>query len=330
MKYRKFAGTAVQVSEVGLGCWQIGGTEWGDVTDAQALDTLQTAIDSGITFLDTADIYGQGRSERLIAQYLRGGGKRDQLFIATKLGRRSDPGWPENFSAKWVRQHTEDSLERLGTDRLDLTQTHCLPLDELRSHDTFGTLATLQQEGKIRGFGASVETIDEALQCLQVPGLSSLQIIFNIFRQRPIDELFAQAAAKNVAIIVRLPLASGLLSGKMSATTPFAATDHRVFNRNGEKFNVGETFAGVPFESGLAVVEQMRKWVPNGQSMAAWALRWCLDFPQVTVVIPGAKHAAQVQSNASASELPPIAPEVHHQLRELYRIQVAPMVRGRV
>ncbi len=330
MKYRQFASTNSQVSEVGMGCWQIGGSEWGDVTDSQALDTLQSAVDAGITFLDTADIYGQGRSERLIAQFLRRGGNRDGLFIATKLGRRSDPGWPENFSAKWVRQHTDDSLERLGVDVLDLTQTHCLPLDLMQQHDTFSTLSQLQQAGKIRGFGASVETIDEALRCLQIPGLSSLQIIFNIFRQRPIDELFAKAAAQKVAIIVRLPLASGLLSGKMSTTTQFAATDHRAFNRNGEKFNVGETFAGVPYEQGLSVVEQMRSWVPDGQSMAAWALRWCLDFPEVTVVIPGAKHAAQVQANASASLLPPIAPDIHLKLRELYRDRVAPIVRGRV
>jgi aryl-alcohol dehydrogenase-like predicted oxidoreductase len=330
MQTRAFGAGGPQVSEVGIGCWQIGGTEWGDVTDPQALDTLQAAAEAGVTFIDTADIYGDGRSERLIGQFLQERGDRERFFIATKLGRRSQPGWPENFSPAVVRQHTEDSLRRLGVEWLDLTQTHCLPQEELQRHRVFETLATLQSEGKIRGFGASVETVAEALECLRVPGLRSLQIIFNLFRQQPIEALLPAAQAAGVALIVRLPLASGLLAGKFRLDSQFAVTDHRHFNREGQSFNVGETFAGVPWELGLQVVEQWRPLVPAGATMAQWALRWCLDHPAVTVVIPGAKHAEQARQNAASSDLAPLPAETHRQLREQFQAEVQPHVRGRI
>ncbi len=330
MFHRTFGKDGRSVSEVGIGCWQIGGTEWGDVTDDEALRTLHAAADAGITFIDTADIYGGGRSERLIGTFLRERSDRDRFFIATKLGRRSDPGWPENFSPTTVRQHTEDSLQRLGVEALDLTQTHCLPLGELRGHAVFETLANLQQAGKIRGFGASVETVDEARQCLEVPGLRSLQIIFNIFRQQPIQELFPLAVERGVALIIRLPLASGMLAGKFAKESTFAATDHRHFNRDGESFNVGETFAGVPWELGLEVVEQFRPLVPTGATMAQWALRWCLDHPAVTVVIPGAKHPEQARQNAASSDLAAIPVETHQHIQAIFEQRIRPMIKGKI
>jgi aryl-alcohol dehydrogenase-like predicted oxidoreductase len=330
MNHRKFSNLNREVSEIGLGCWQIGGTEWGDVSDTQAVATLKAATESGMTFLDTADIYGHGRSEQLIGQFLKQSQTRDSLFIATKFGRRSDPGWPENFSPTAVRQHTDDSLKRLGVEIIDLTQSHCLPMDLMLKHGTFEALNELKQAGKIRAFGSSVETIAEAHECLKIPGLSSLQIIFNIFRQAPIDELFAEAKKKQVAIIVRLPLASGLLSGKINRSTQFAATDHRVYNRHGEQFNVGETFSGIPFDEGLQLVEEFRAFVRPDETMAQWALRWCLDFPEVTVLIPGAKHAEQALENAQASLLHPLGPEVHQRLKAIYKQKIRDLIRGKV
>jgi len=330
MQQRPFAGHQAAVSEVGLGCWQIGGTEWGDVSDQQALDTLNAAAEAGITFIDTADIYGDGRSERLVGRFLQSRPDRHRFFVATKLGRRSQPGWPQNFQPAMVRQHTEDSLRRLGVEALDLTQTHCLPWDQIQQFGVFETLADLQQAGKIKAFGASVETLQEARSCLDVSGLASLQIIFNIFRQQAIEELFPLAQARQVSLIVRLPLASGLLAGKFQPDTQFPANDHRQFNRDGQYFNVGETFAGVPFELGLQAVEQMRPLVPSEATMAQWALRWCLDFPQVTVVIPGAKHPEQARGNAASSDLPPLSAETHEQLRHIFSRQIQPHIKGQV
>ena len=259
MRTRIFPATGQAVSEVGLGTWQLGGTEWGDVTDEQALETLTAAAEAGVTLLDTADIYGGGRSEQLIGRFLRERGRRDQFFLATKLGRRPDPGWPANFTREAVIGHTEDSLRRLGVERIDLTQTHCLPQANLADGVVWETLRELIRAGKLSAFGASVETVDEAWDCLAIEGLSSLQIIFNVFRQKPLEKLLEAAAAKGVAIIVRLPLASGLLSGKFNAATQFAPTDHRTFNRDGQKFNVGETFAGLELTEGLELVEDLRR-----------------------------------------------------------------------
>jgi|YNPNPStandDraft_1061719.scaffolds.fasta_scaffold07592_3 aryl-alcohol dehydrogenase-like predicted oxidoreductase len=329
MHQRHFPALSKPVSEIGIGTWQLGGTEWGDVPEEEALSTLAAAADVGVTFIDTADIYGLGRSESLIGRFLKGRPDRDRFVVATKLGRHPEPGWPANFTRDIVRKHTEDSLRRLGVDVIDLTQTHSLPLEVMRDTGIFDFLRELRDEGKIKAFGASVESVEEALFCLDVEGMASLQIIFNIFRQKPIDALFDQAQAKGIALIIRLPLASGLLAGKFTQATTFAPNDHRSFNRDGEKFNVGETFAGLPFEKGLQLVEKIRPWVPAGMTMAQMALRWCLDFEAVTTVIPGAKRPDQARANAAASDLPMLSPTLHNRLGRFYETQVAPYIRGK-
>jgi len=327
MNTRIFGKTGRVVGEVGLGTWQIGGN-WGDVTDDAALATLRTAVEAGTTFLDTADVYGSGRSESLIGRFLRETGARDRLFIATKLGRRGDPGWPANFSRAVVRQHTEDSLRRLGIDALDLTQLHCVPVEVLKRGELFGWLGELQREGKIKAYGASVEAMDEALWCCAQPGCAALQIIFNIFRQKPVHVLFDTVRRNGVALIVRLPLASGLLGGRMTKATTFAADDHRTFNRDGQSFNVGETFAGLPFEKGVDLADALRPLVPPGLSMAELALRWCLDFEAVSVIIPGAKNPAQAKANAQAALYAPLGAERHVKLTAFYEREVAAHIRG--
>jgi aryl-alcohol dehydrogenase-like predicted oxidoreductase len=322
---RQFGSSGVQVSEVGLGCWQLGG-DWGEVTDEQALATLRAAAESGTRFFDTADVYGQGRSEQLIGRFLRESGSR--VFVATKLGRFPQPGWPENFTERAFRQHTEASLQRLGVDALELTQLHCIPTEQMARGEVFEWLRKLKKEGKIRQFGASVESMDEALLCLEQEGLASLQIIFNIFRQKPIEALFPAAKRKGVALIVRLPLASGLLAGKFNRQTQFAPEDHRNYNRDGQSFNVGETFAGLPFEKGVDMAERLKPMVPEGMTMAQMALRWCLDFDAVSTIIPGAKRPEQARSNAAASDLPPLGPQLHERLSSFYLQQVASHIRG--
>jgi aryl-alcohol dehydrogenase-like predicted oxidoreductase len=328
MNNRIFGKTGRSVGEVGLGTWQIGGN-WGDVGEADATATLQAAYDGGVTFFDTADVYGGGLSEERIGRFLKQtSGARDDVFIASKLGRGGDPGWPENFTRAAVRQHTEASLQRLQIDALDLTQLHCVPTDELRKGDLFGWLDELVEEGKLKAYGASVESMEEALICIEDGRCSSLQIIFNTLRQKPIDVLFDRALAAEVALIVRLPLASGLLGGKMSAATAFAEDDHRKFNRDGEAFNVGETFSGLTFAKGLEAIEAIRPLVPEGMNMAEMALRWCLDHEAVSVLIPGARNPAQVHTNIKASALPALSLELHEQLRAIYRDQVAAHIRG--
>jgi aryl-alcohol dehydrogenase-like predicted oxidoreductase len=313
------------VGEVGLGTWQIG-SGWGDVPEAEAMGTLHAAVEAGTTLFDTADVYGMGRSEKLIGRFLRESGAK--VFVATKLGRFSPPGWPGNFSRETIRAHTEASLRRLGVEALDLTQLHCVPHDVLKQGDVFEHLRELKREGKIRRFGASVESMDEAVTCLGQEGLSSLQIIFNLFRQKPVGTLFADALRRNVALLVRLPLASGLLGGKMTKSTVFAEGDHRSFNRNGEKFNVGETFAGLPFEKGVELADELKGLVPAGILLPDMALRWCLDFEAVTAIIPGARSPAQARSNARASSVPPLSPGLHGLLADLYRDKVASFIRG--
>ena len=328
MHHRPFGNAGVSVSEIGLGCWQLGGADWGDVSDEQALATLRAATDAGVDFFDTADVYGLGRSETLIGKFLAAEGKRGKVFVATKLGRFPQPGWPEHFTPATVRAHTEASLRRLGVEALDLTQLHCIPMDVMRDGGVFESLRALKREGKIRHFGASVESMEEARLCLRQEGLASLQIIFNIFRQKPVEELFDEAARRGVALIVRLPLASGLLSGRMGRGTRFAAGDHRNYNRDGQKFNVGETFAGLPFEKGVELADGLKPLVPAGMDMAEMALRWCLDFPAVSVVIPGAKDPAQARRNAQASDRPPLPPGLHESLAAFYREHVTGHIRG--
>lgn len=325
MKTRPFGNTGRNVSEIGLGTWQLG-SGWGNVTDAVALDTLRSAYDAGVTFFDTADVYGDGRSETLIGQFLRQTpAARDRVFVATKLGRRN---WPHGFTRAHVRQFTEDSLQRLGVDALDLTQLHCIPTDVLKRGEMLGWLQELKHEGKLKAYGASVESMDEASFCVTHGGVSTLQIIFNIFRQKPIHTLFNAALARNVGIIVRLPLASGLLSGKMTAQTTFPENDHRLFNRDGQHFNVGETFAGLPYEVGVQLADELKSMVPAGVSMAAWALRWCLDFEAVSTVIPGARNPQQVLGNVAATTLPPLGATAHVQLAAFYARSVAQHIRG--
>ncbi len=327
MQQRVFGNSGESVSEIGLGCWQLGGSDWGDVGEDEALATLRAAVESGVNFFDTADVYGSGRSESLIGRFLKESAA--PVFIATKLGRFSPPGGQENFTLATMRAHTEASLHRLQAETIDLTQLHCIPTEELRRGEVFDHLRTLQQEGKTRRFGASVESVEEAHICLEQPGLTSLQVIFNIFRQKLIDELFDAARAKNVAIIVRLPLASGLLTGKMGKDTHFAAGDHRNYNRDGQAFNVGETFAGLPFEKGVELADALRSLVPPGMTPTQMALRWCLDFPAVTTVIPGAKNPEQARANASAAALPPLDPALHGTLRRFYDAEeVAAHIRG--
>ncbi len=328
MKSRRFSKTNVDVSEIGIGTWQLGGTEWGDVSDRQALDTLQAAAEAGVTFIDTADIYGDGRSETLIGRFLKERSDRDRFFLATKLGLRSAPGWPKNFERETVFKHTEDSLRRLGVEALDLTQTHCIPAEQMQSGQVFGHLAELQQQGKIKAFGASVESLHDALLCLEHEGLASLQIIFNIFRQKPIKVLFERAKQQGVAVIVRLPLASGVLAGKITRDTTFGENDHRNYNRDGQCFNVGETFAGLPQETAVELAETIRPMVPAEMTMAQFALRWCLDFDAVTTVIPGSKHPQQARANASASDLSPLCDDLHDRLRILYKDRVKASIRG--
>jgi len=329
MRTRLFADTQRRVSEVGLGTWQLGGTEWGHVSDEQALATLKAAADAGVRFFDTADIYGLGRSETLIGRFLRERADRDQFFVATKLGRFPQPGWPDNFSRKTIFQHTENSLRRLGVDAVDLMQTHCIPIEHLQQYEVFEHLRELVRQGKIKAFGASVESIDEALWCLRQEGLRSLQIIFNIFRQKPIESLFPLARNARVALIARLPLASGLLSGRLTADSTFAENDHRSFNRDGQRFNVGETFAGLPFARGVELADMLKPLVPDQFTMAQFALRWCLDFEEVTTVIPGCKRPEQARANALASDLPPLSPTLHRHIRQFYQDEVAPWIRGK-
>lgn len=325
MNQRTFHNTAV--GEIGLGCWQLGGGDWGDVSDDTALAILHAAIDAGTTFLDTADVYGGGRSERLIGRFLTESGRTD-LFVATKLGRNGTPGGAANYTLEAMRAHTDASRERLGVEALDLTQLHCVATDALRGGAIFENLRTLQREGRIKAWGASVESVEEAHLCLAQKGCVSLQVIFNVFRQKLIDELFEAARAKNVALIVRLPLASGLLSGKMTSETTFGPRDHRSYNRDGKAFNVGETFAGLGFDKGVELADKLRPFVPSGLSLAEMALRWCLDFEAVTVVIPGASRPDQARGNAAVSGLPPLPADLNEQLRRFYDDEVKAFVRG--
>ena len=304
MKTRVLGRTGATISEIGFGAWQIGGA-WGDVSEEDGKRALQAALDSGVTFIDTADVYGDGRSEKIIRAVLkeRGG---ERPFVATKAGRRLTPHVAEGYTGANIEAFIERSLENLGVETLDLVQLHCPPTEVYYRPELFGALDRLITKGKILNYGVSVEKVEEALKAIEYPGVATVQIIYNIFRQRPHDLFFAEAKKKNVGVIVRVPLASGLLSGKISGDTVFAADDHRNFNRHGEAFDVGETFAGVPFEAALEAVEQLRALIPANVPMAQFALRWILEQEAVSVVIPGARNAAQAQSNAAASTLPSI------------------------
>lgn len=332
MRSRSIPRADAQVSEIGLGCWQIGGSDWSAVDHEMALHILSTAYENGITMFDTADIYGDGRSERLIGEFLAGTDRSPDIpvFVATKLGRSSEPGWPKNFRHTTMRKHAEGSMRRLGVDRLDLLQLHCVPIDELAKGDVFDHLREMREDGLIRAFGASIESVEEAKICMAQDGLASLQIIFNIFRQAPALEIFDMALERGVALIVRLPLASGLLSGRFDADTRFAPTDHRNYNRDGQAFSIGETFAGVPFDLGVGLLDSIRPLVPPDMTMAQFAQRWILDHPAVTTVITGASRPDQARRNAAVSDLPAVLPDTHAELRSLYETRVRGVVRGPV
>ncbi len=325
MDTRAFANTGRQVSEIGLGCWQLGGSDWGSIDEQACHAILAAAVDAGVNFFDTADVYGSGRSETLIGKFLKQTGH--EIFVATKLGRTGEL-YPDHYREATVRAATEASLKRLGVDTLDLTQLHCVPPEILRRGEIFEWLRKLRDEGKIRHFGASVESMDEAMICLDQPGLASLQIIFNLFRQKPAETLFPAALARNVALIVRLPLASGVLAGNFSAATVFPETDHRNYNRDGQAFNVGETFAGLPYQKAVGLADALKPLVPAGLTMAQLAQRWILDHPAVTTVITGASRPSQVSANAGVSALPPLSDEVHETLRDFYQREVSAHIRG--
>ncbi len=325
MRYRAFKN--IQVAEVGLGTWQLGSTDWGNVDEEEAMQILQTYADAGGNFIDTADVYGMSISEKIIGKFLKTQSK--EIYVATKLGRRSDApnGWPQNFTYDLMRKQVEDSLYHLGQSHLFLEQLHCIPTEEMRAGKAFNYLRHLKDEGLILNWGASVETSEEALICLEQEGLASLQIIFNLFRQHVADEIFEKAKAKGVAIIVRVPLASGLLTGKFDADTRFGEKDHRNFNADGEAFNAGETFSGIEFKQGVRLSKEIKKLMPDDRT-AQWAIRWILDHPEVTTVIPGASKVAQVTSNMDAAALPPLALGTRQELRELYDKEIYGSIRG--
>ena len=332
MKFRNFGRDQIPVSEVGLGCWQIGSDAWGAVSDEKATQILEKSLEQGITFYDTADVYGAGRSETFVGDFLKKHkDKRDKLFIASKVG-RSDKLYPKNYTRASVTQSIEDSLNRLGIEALDLIQTHCVPPDVMRDGEIFEWLRDLIKEGKIKRFGVSIESNEEALLCMQQPDLYSVQIIFNVMRQKPLLEVFPVAIEKNVAIIVRLPLNSGLLSGKFSKDTQFGKQDHRNFNRDGKYFNVGETFGGLPYEKGLELVEELRPLLAGdasmAQNMAQGSLRWCLDQPGVSVIIPGASSPDQVISNTAVSEMDSFSEQQLNELADFYHKKVHSHIRG--
>lgn len=321
---RPFGGAGFDVSEIGLGCWQLGGLCWGDLDEKSAFDILAKAVETGVTFFDTADAYGEGRSETLIGKFLAE--ENPDVVVATKIGRFAQ-GWPDLYSRETMRAHIEESLGRLGVDALDLVQLHCVPTEAMEQGDVFETLRELQTEGKIKHWGASVESMDDAHLCLYQDGIASLQIIFNIFRQKPIKELFEQAKSLEVALIARVPLASGLLAGKMTTDTEFPENDHRYFNREGESFNVGETFAGLTFQDGLTLTEQLKEILNDGL-LSRLALRWILDHDAISVVIPGASSLSHVGSNSAASSMPPLPKSLHKKLEAFYRNEVHDKIRG--
>ncbi len=325
MKSRLFGTHRNSVSEIGLGCWQFGG-DFGPLEDQRAFEIMAAAINSGINFFDTADVYGAGRSETLIGQFLASHDG-PPIQVVTKFGRDGSV-YPDGYDESAMRRSVDDSRERLGVQTLDCLQLHCVPSSVLEKGEIFDWLRKLKDEGSIREFGASVETVDEGLLCLKQEGIASLQVIFNIFRQKLVAELLPQAKQAGVSIIVRLPLASGLLSGKFNSETVFSEGDHRNYNRDGQAFSVGETFAGIPFEKGVELTNQLKSLLPSTISMAQAAQRWVLDHDAVTTVITGTSSAEQVAENASVSDLDRLSDAVHQSLKDFYHENVADHIRG--
>src|ERR687894_1391917 len=316
LEYRNLGETGMRVSAISLGTWAFG-SEWGTVSDDDSYAALNKAIDLGVNFLDTADVYGDGRSEELIGRLLkeRPG---DEIFVATKAGRRLDPHSAEGYNYDNLSRFVERSLENLGVEPLDLLQLHCPPTEVYRQDETFEALDRLQEAGKVKNYGVSVEKVEEARMALDYPGVKTVQVIFNIFRQKPVEEFFPLAEERNIGVIARVPLASGLLSGKMSADREFSEDDHRNFNREGQAFDRGETFSGVNFKTGLRAADELKELVPEGYTLAQLALRWILMHPAISCAIPGAKRPEQVESNVAAAGLPPLSEETMERIRGIY------------
>ncbi|UOQ87250.1 aldo/keto reductase [Gracilibacillus salinarum] len=325
MQYRQFGKTDMKISELSFGTWAVGGA-WGQTNDTEALNGLARAMDAGVNFFDTADVYGDGHSEELLAKATKG--KEDQIHIATKFCRAGDIHDPANYSEEAVTNYVENSLRRLEREQLDLIQIHCPPIEIIRDGAVFGVLDSLKRQGKIRHYGVSVETVEEGLLAMENPNVDALQVIFNIFRQKPVTELFPVAKQKNVGILARVPLASGLLTGKFSAGHQFEEDDHRKFNQNGEAFNVGETFAGLPFDKGVELSNQLN-WIKDGRgNMTRAALKWILSHDAVSSVIPGFKTIKQVDDNLAAMKVPEFTETELERLQNFYKNDVHDHIRG--
>jgi len=327
MEYRTLGRTGWNISVIGFGAWGIGGGDWGTTDDKTSLAALHRAIDLGVNFIDTADVYGDGHSERLIAEVRKA--RSEQLIIATKAGRRLNPHTASGYNRQNLTSFVERSLQNLQTETLDLLQLHSPPSEVYHMPEVFAILDDLARQGKIRFYGVSVERVDEALKAITYPNVQSIQIIFNMFRFKPSEQFFAAAREHRVGILARVPLASGLLTGKFNSQTQFAANDHRMYNRHGEAFDQGETFSGVDYETGLQAVEALRLLVPPGATMAQLALRWILMFPEVTSTIPGAKSPEQAENNVKAAELPPLSDETMQRVREVYDTYIRSQVQDR-
>ena len=323
MQYRVLGKTGWKVSAISFGAWAIGGS-WGNVDDKDSLAALHRAIDLGVNFVDTADVYGDGRSERLVARLRKE--RNETIYVATKAGRKLDPHLAQGYNRQNLTAFIEQSLKNLETDAIDLLQLHCPPTEVYYMPETFGVLDDLVQAGKLRHYGVSVEKVEEALKAIEYPNVQTVQIIFNIFRQRPSELLFGEAMRRKVGILARVPLASGLLTGKMSSRSSFEADDHRAFNRDGEAFDRGETFSGVDFETGLEAVEELRSLIPAGWKMVQFALRWILMFDAVTCAIPGAKNPMQAEDNARSADLPALDGETMDKVREIYQQRIRNLV----
>jgi aryl-alcohol dehydrogenase-like predicted oxidoreductase len=323
MEYRELGRTGWKVSEISFGAWAIGGA-WGDVDDDESIAALHRSLDLGVNFFDTADVYGDGRSERLLARLRKE--RSEKFYIATKAGRRLDPHTAAGYNRQNLTAFVERSLKNLQTDAIDLLQLHCPPTEVYYMPEVFGFLDDLVKAGKLQFYGVSVEKVEEALKAIEYPGVQSVQIIFNIFRQRPAELFFGEAQRRGIGILARVPLASGLLTGKLKHDSQFAADDHRNFNRHGESFDRGETFSGLDYETGLQAVESLCPLVPAGQTLAQMALRWILMFPSVTCAIPGAKRPQQTQENIEAANLPPLSDTTMKAINEIYNQTVRPLV----
>ncbi|MCE4051361.1 MULTISPECIES: aldo/keto reductase [Bacillaceae] len=325
MKYRELGKTGLKISEVSFGTWAIGGS-WGKTDDEEALKSLDRAIGEGVNFFDTADVYGNGHSEELLAKVSKG--KEEDIHIATKFCRGGDIHAADTYTYENVRTFCENSLKRLNREAIDLYQIHCPPLEILQDGKVFAVLDRLKQEGKIKHYGVSVETVEEGLLCLEHEGVDSLQVIFNIFRQKPLEKLLPEAKQKGTGILVRLPLASGLLTGKFTQGHRFEKDDHRAFNENGESFNIGETFSGLGFSKGVELTEQIAWIGDRRQSMASAALRWILDHEEVSCIIPGFKNENQILANLAALDEAPFTQEEKTRLNHFYQQNVKNSIRG--